>query len=113
MSSGGNQGDRAVGGRADHDFLVEAPEILDRATATRDDQKIGPRDRAIQGQRVEPADGIGNFRGRCLALHRHRPDQNMARKPLTQPMQDVADHRTLRRGDDADHARQKWDRPFA
>ena len=36
----------------------------------------------------------------------HRPHQHAARKAVLQPMQDVADHRTGRRGDDADHFRQ-------
>ena len=32
-----------AGRRPHHDLLVEAPEILDRAAAARDDQQVGPR----------------------------------------------------------------------
>ena len=38
-----DQRDHAVGGGANHDLLVERPQILQRAAAARDDQQIRPR----------------------------------------------------------------------
>ena len=102
--------DRALGRGAHHHLLVERPQILDRAAAARDDQQVGPRHRAAGWQRVEAADRGRDLVGAGLALHRHRPDQHAAREAVLEPVQDVADHRAGRRGDDADHARQERQR---
>jgi hypothetical protein len=59
------------------------------------------------GQRVEAADRGGDLLGRAVALHLDRPDDDVAREAVGEPMQDVADHRAGRRGDDADHLRQE------
>ena len=95
------------GRRAHHDLLVERPQIFERAAAARDDDQIGPRQRAASRQRVEAADGVGDFGGGRLALHPHRPHQDAARKAVGEAMQDVADDGAGRRRDDADHLRQK------
>ena len=68
--------------------------------------QIGARHPPALGQRIEAADRGGDLLGRAFALHPHRPDQHAARKAVREPMQDVADHRAGRRGDDADHGRQ-------
>ncbi len=47
----GDQRDQAVGGGADHDLLVEGPEILDGAAAARDDEEVGPRNGAASAAR--------------------------------------------------------------
>ena len=101
-----DQGEDAGGGGADHDLLVERPEVLQRAAAARDDQQIGPRDPAALRQRVEAADRGRDLLGRAFALHLDRPHQHAAGKTVLQPMQDVADHGAGRRGHDADHLRQ-------
>ncbi len=106
MADRRDQRDHAVGRSPHHDLLVERPEILQRPAAAGDDQKIRTRDAAAFGQRVEATDGGGHLFGRAVALHLDRPDQHAARKTILQPVQDVADHGTGGRGDDADHFRQ-------
>ena len=83
----------------DHRSSSEPPP---RATMIRSGRGSAP----CSGKRVEAVDRGGDFGGRALALHFHRPDQNAARKAVGEPMQDVADHGAGRRGDDADHRRQ-------
>ena len=107
MADRRDQRDHALGRRAHHDLLVERPQVLERAAAARDDQQIGPGDAAALRQRVEAADGGGDLLGRAFALHLDRPDDHVAREAVGEPMQDVADHRAGRRGDDADHLRQE------
>ena len=68
--------------------------------------KIGPRQRARFRQRIEAGDGGGDIGGGAVALHAHRPDQHVARETVGQTMQNVANDRAGRRGDDADHRRQ-------
>ncbi len=58
-------------------------------------------------QPVEALDRRGDLRRRVLALHRDRPDHDAARKAVGEAVQDVADHRAGRRGDDADDAGQE------
>ena len=55
----------------------------------------------------EAADRRRDLRRRALALDRHRPDDDMRRAAVLEPVEDVADHRAGRRGDDADHPRQE------
>ncbi len=110
MPDGGNHRDRAGGDGAHDDFLVERPQILDRTAAARDDHQIGP---PVGGQGPKAGDRRRHLFGRALALHQHRPDRDMARKPVGQPVQNVADHRPGGRGDDADPPGQKGQRPLA
>ena len=107
MADRRNERDHALGRGAHHDLLVERPQVLQRAAAAGDDQEIGPADAAACGQRIEAADGGGDLLGRAVALHLDRPDDDVAREAVGEPMQDVADHRAGRRGDDADHLRQE------
>ena len=46
-------------------------------------------------------------------LNRHRPNQHLARKPVAQPMQNIADNCALRAGDHANHLRQERQRLLA
>ena len=62
---------------------------------------------------LKPGDRRGDLLGRALALDRHRPEQDMGREAIVQPVEDVADHRPGRRGDHADHARQERQRLLA
>ena len=89
-----------------HDLLVEAPQILQAAAAARHDQQVRPRDRATGRQRIEAGDRRRHLRRAGLALDAHRPEQHAGRKPVGEAVQDVADDRAGRRGDDADDARQ-------
>ena len=97
VSHGRNQRNRAGGHGADHDFLVEAPEVFERAAAPRHDDDIG-----LSRHVVEALDCRCDLGGRSLALHPHRPDDDMAGKALVEAMENVADHRTCGRGDDPD-----------
>ena len=49
VADAGDDRDAARGDRAHDDLLVEAPQILDRAAAARDDQQVGARHRAVLG----------------------------------------------------------------
>jgi hypothetical protein len=89
------------------DLGAERQQVLERATAARDDDEIGPRQRPTFWQSIKAHDAGGDFGGRGLALHARRPHQHAARKAVGQPMQDVADDRAGGRGDDADHPRQE------
>ena len=80
-----------------------------RATISTSGRGTGPS----LGQAVEARDGGGHLARRLLALHRHRPDQHMAREAVGQPMQDVADHRAAGRGHHAHHLGQEGQRPLA
>ena len=103
---------RKVGGRhrARQRLVVEAPQILQAAAASRHDDEVRTRQRPVSGQGVEPLDGVRDLRARRLALDAHRPDDDMQRKAVADAVQDIADHRACRRGhhaDDARHERQK------
>ena len=101
MPDGGDQGDTRGGGGADDDFLVEAPEILDRASATGDDEHVGAGNRAAGGKGVEARDGAGDLGRAGGALDGHGPDEHAAGKPVAQAVEDVADHGAGGRSDDA------------
>ena len=114
VADGGDQRDEARRRRAHDDLLVKAPEVLERAAAARDDE----RRRAVaairpSGSALKPAMAAATSAADRLALHPHRPDQHMARKAVGEAVQDVADDGAGRRGDDADHARQKRERALA
>ena len=85
-----------------HLLLVERPQILDRAAAARDDQQVRPRhDRGKAANRLRDP-------GRsALSLDRHRPHDDPGRAAILEAVDDVADHRAGRRGDDSDHLRKE------
>ena len=56
---------------------------------------------------AKAADRRGDLRRRALALDRHRPQDDARRAAVLEPVEDVADHRAGRRGDDADDSRQE------
>jgi len=96
MADGRDERDAAFGGRAHHDLFIEAPEIFQTAAAARHNQHIGTRDRPVRLKRVEAADGGGDFSRAALALHAHRPDDDVGRKALIEAMQHIADDGTRR-----------------
>ena len=98
----GDERDRATRRGAHDDFLVEAPQVLERAAPARHDQHVRPRREAAGGERVEPVDRRRHLGRRGLPLHPHRPHQDPNRETVGKPMQNVADDRAGRRGDDAD-----------
>ena len=100
--------DSRAGDGAHHRLLVERPQILDRAAAARDDEQIGRR-----RQRVEAGDRGGDLLGGALALDRDRPQDDVGREAVLEPVDDVADHRPGRRGDDADRPRREGQGPFS
>ena len=99
--------------RAHHRLVVETPEIFEAAAAARDDEEVRPRDGAADLEPVEAGDRPCHLVAGRLALHPHRPDQHMHGKPVGDAVADVADDRSGRRGDDADHLRQERQRPLA
>ena len=58
-------------------------------------------------QRIEAVDRRGDFGRRRLALHPHRPHDDVDRESVGEPVQNVADDRAGRRRHHADHPRQE------
>ncbi len=106
VADGRDERDFAHRGGAHHDFLVEAPEILQRAATARDDEHIGTGNAPARLDFVEAADGSCHFLRRAIALHAHGPDQHFPREAIAQPVDHVANHRARGRCHDADHLRQ-------
>ena len=99
---------RRGGDRARDDFLVERPEVLDRPAAASDDDDVDARHAADGAQ---PARDLA---GRAFALHARRADHEVrVRVAPPQHLDDVADRGAVERGDDADLARQRRQRPLA
>ena len=121
VADAGDQRDLGFGGGADHDFLVERPKVLQAAAAAGDDQQVRPRRQSRfgsrlgsrRGQAIEAADRGRDLLGGGLALDQDRPDQDVAREPIGEAVQDVADHRAGGRGDHADDLGQIGQRPLA
>jgi hypothetical protein len=107
MADRGDERDQALGCGADHDLLIERPQVLQRAAATGDDQEVRLADAAAFRERVEAADRGGDLLGRAVALHLDRPDDDVAGEAVGEAVQDVADHGAGGRGDDADHLGQE------
>ena len=107
VPDGGDHRHAAGDDGARHRLLVEGPEILQRATAARDDDDVDVVDRLQAPQRR------GDRQRRALSLHGRGRDQNRQRKPTVGDPDDVAHDRPLRRGHDAEPARQKRQRPLA
>ncbi len=79
-----------------HDFLVEAPQILETAAAAPHDQHIEP------AAPVQQIDGRGDFFGRARPLHPYRRQHHVQiGESAVQYLQDVADGRARRRGHEA------------
>jgi len=77
-------------------FIVERPQILERAAAARDDDQIGPRHRARFGHCVETMNRRGDLGCRRIALHTDWPHQDATRKSVFEPVENVADDRARR-----------------
>ncbi len=73
VTDGGDKRDRTRRHRAHDVLVIEGHEVFDGAAAARDDDDVWTRDRAAGRQGVEAGDGGGDFGGRALALHGHRP----------------------------------------
>ena len=96
------------GNRARDDFLVEGPEIFERAAAAREDQHVG------EFRAIEISQGRDDFGGRAFALHFHGIELHVhIGEAALQNAQNVANGRAGGRGDDADAARQHGQRLFA
>ena len=101
MSHGGDHWNGARRHGAHNDLVVEAPEVLQRAAAAGDDDDV-----RLPRHGIETGDGRCHLCRAGLALHAHRPNQHVAGEALVESMEDVADHSTRGRGDDADELRQ-------
>ena len=108
-----DQGDAAGGGGAHNLFLIEGPEILQRAATTRDDQQVGTRQRPVRRHRIKPLDGPCHLRGGALALDQCSPDEDPDPEPIRETMKYVADHRAGWARHDADDHRHVRYRLFA
>src|SRR5262249_26159312 len=113
MSNSRNERDSARRRGAGDDLLIEAPQILERTAAAGDDQDIWPRWIPSGRKRIETSNGGGDFGSASLPLHPHRPYEHVAWKAVGEPMDDVADDGTRRRGDDANDAWEKRQRLLA
>ena len=93
MADRRNQRDIRLGRRAHHRLIVETPEILQTATAAGDDDQVRPGNGSVDSEGIEPFDRPRHFLAGCFALHPHRPDDHMDRKPVFKPVENVANHR--------------------
>ena len=107
VADGGDQRDGAGRRRAHHGFVVEGHQVFEAATAAGDDDHVWPRNGAAGLEAGEAFDGFGDTLGGPLALHRHGPEDEVAREAAGQGGLDVLDHRALGGGDDADHGGQQ------
>ena len=108
VADAGHRRNAAGGDRARHAFVVEAPEVFERAAAARDDQHVAF---------VAPRRGLDrahDFRHRGRALHGGGIEQHgRRRKARAQHSQYVVNGRAGGRGDHADAARHRGQRPLA
>ena len=86
MPDGGDQRDRAGRHGTYHRLLVERHQVFQATAAAGDDQHVRPGHRTARRQRVEPGDRLGDLPGRAVALHRDRPQQDVAREAIRQPV---------------------------
>ena len=107
VADGGDQRDFGGGRRAHHRLVVEAPEIFQAAAAPRHDDDVRAGHLALIAQRIEARYRRGDLIARAFALHLYRPDEDMNREAVGDPVTDVADDGAGGRGDDADDARQE------
>jgi len=79
VAHGGDHGQPARVDRARDHFLVEGPQVLERAAAAPDQQHV---ERRLQRRRhaVRARDGRGDLRARALALHRYREHADRERR---------------------------------
>ena len=109
VADGRDHRHRAAGDRARHDLLVERPEILDRSAAAPDDDDVDARRPCAIAR--EPA---GDVERGAFALHARRANHEVrVRVAAAQHVDDVAHGRAVERGDDADLAGQRGQRPLA
>ena len=100
VADGRDHRHRAGGNRPGDDFLVEGPQVFDRAAAASGDDDIHAGHGADQPQSAR------NLAGRALALHaRGRNHQVRVGIAAPQHPDDVAQRRAVARGDDADAPR--------
>src|ERR1051325_1648658 len=100
----GDGRNRARGDRSGHDLLVERPEVLERASAAADQHDV------VQVPVRQMAQRRGDLARRVRALHAHRVDLQMQPfEAAADDVENVADGRALRAGDDGDARRQHRD----
>ena len=110
MADGRDHGNTALGDGASQVFGIERPQVFDRAAAARHDDHVRPWHGRIA---FEALQGIDHLRRRRIALDDDRPDDDAARPTVADAMQDVADDRAGRRGDDADDLWREGQGPLA
>ncbi|MCY1410938.1 hypothetical protein D9M71_263170 [compost metagenome] len=99
MANGADDGRAAGGHGTGHGFLVETPEILQRAAATGQDQ-------GVEALGVGQGQGADDLPGGLAPLHGGgHQGQPYLRRAAAEHADDVADHRTGGRTDDADATR--------
>ena len=108
MPDGGDKGNFGIRGSAHDDLFIELPEVFQTATAAGDYQHIGARYIAVRLKRVKAVYRGGYLRCGTITLNRDRPHQDVTRKPVVEPMKNIADHSPGRRRYDTNHVRQEW-----
>src|SRR5438477_727875 len=108
VTHAGNEWNYGVGDGAGDDFLIEGPDIFERAAAARDDQDVHGL------VAIEKLDGANDLRGGAIALHAHGIKSELhVVEAAAEDAHHVPDGGPSRRSDQADAARQKRQRLFA
>ncbi len=90
-----------------NDFLVERPQVLNRASAPADNHYV------YLGFRPKQTNCSGNLLGRAFSLDCDRTEQHLQTSPIpAQSRQDVVNHGPGRRGDNPQYAGQTRQRPL-
>ena len=107
VADGRDDGQAGAGDGPRHDLLVERPEILGRPAAARDDDQVGVRHPVGQDDRG------GDLGAGPRPLHPRRRDQDLGgRPPPAGHLEQVADGRPGRAGDDHDPPGEPRQRPL-
>ena len=108
VADAGNHRHRRGDDRARQHLFVERPQVFERSAAARDDDHVDGLDAR------DLADRVRDFAPRAFALHaRRRNHQVRVRIAPPQHADDVAQRRAVDRGDEADAAGQRRQRPLA
>jgi len=113
VADGRDQRNRAPRSGPHGNLLVKAHQVFERPAAARHDQHVRPGNPAGFRQRVKTVDRRRDLVGRRLALHPDGPDDDADRKSVGKAVEDVANDRSGRGRDDADHLRQERRLPLA
>ncbi len=108
VSHAGDHRHSGSGNRAGDSFLVECPEVFERAAAAGEDHHVG------EFGAIEIAQARDDFAGRSFALHFYGIELDVnIREAALEDAENISNRRSGGRSDDADAARQHRQRLFA